>query len=151
MNDNRYITNIIWKDDSKELFEQIMRTIWNIDCYFKKKQKEMINYDPDNIFKGIEKNLSDYSLNIFLTGLSRAGKSSFINLMTGKLSALESNDKESVTSKLTEYFIISNEITQKSEEYNTIKLVDSPGIVYNFNNQIQNQDIVINSIKEAFD
>ena len=151
MNDNRYITNIIWKDDSKELFEQIMRTIWNIDCYFNEKQKEMINYDPDNIFKGIEKNLSDYSLNIFLTGLSRAGKSSFINLMTGKLSALESNDKESVTSKLTEYFIISNEITQKSEEYITIKLVDSPGIVYNFNNQIQNQDIVINSIKEAFE
>ena len=151
--DKRYITNIVWNDDSingkTNLFNQLISTIWNIDCYFNERYNECANFsldNPDNIFKGIETNFSDYSINILLTGLSRAGKSSFINLMTEKLSALESNDKESVTSKLTEYFIYTND---KNNEYcGTIKLIDSPGLVYNFNDEVLNKKIVLDSIRE---
>ena len=152
-NDNRYITNIIWNNNSeegkKDLINQIISAIWNIDCYFNERLNESIDFsrdNADNIFKGIEKNFSDYSINIFLTGLSRAGKSSFINLMTGKLSALESTDKESVTSKLTEYFLYTD--NKDEEERGAIKLIDSPGLVYNFNDEIVNEDTVLNSIKE---
>ena len=155
--DNRYITNIISNDDSsegqKKLFDKIIATIWNIDCYFNQRlnEIEMFNIeDPKDIFKGMKENPLDYSINIFLTGLSRGGKSSFINLIRGKLTALESNDKESVTSKLTEYFI---DINNKNnyEEYCSIKLIDSPGMVYDFNETLKNRDTVIESLKKAFD
>lgn len=88
--------------------------------------------DPKDIFKGMKENPLDYTINLFLTGLSRGGKSSFINLIRGKITALENNDKESVTSKLTEYFI---DINNKNnyEEYCSIKLIDYPGMAYDFN------------------
>ena len=158
--DNRYITNIICKDyknrdkkDKEILFNKIFSTIWNIDCYFNERLNEMINFDidePINLFKGIETISSNHSINIFLTGLSRAGKSSFINLITGKLSALESTDKESVTSKLTEYIITPDDDKYKNNNF-CIKLIDSPGMVFNFNDEFKNKNIVINSIKNAFD
>ena len=163
--DNRFITNIIWKDESEEgkkvLFDQIITTIWNIDCYFNERFNEIINFKLEtassvNLFKGLENHASDYSLNIFLTGLSRGGKSSFINLIKGKLSALESNDKESVTSKLTEYIITPPEKEnedkkdKKEDEQFSIKLIDSPGMVFDFNGQFKNKDTVLISMKEAF-
>ena len=155
--DNRYITNIIWNDDSKDgqkkLFDKIISTIWNIDCYFNQRLNEIEKFnikDPKDIFKGMKENPLDYSINLFLTGLSRGGKSSFINLVRGKLTALESNDKESVTSKLTEYII---DINNKNinDEYCSIKLIDSPGMVYDFNENLKNKDTVLDSIKKAFE
>jgi hypothetical protein len=162
--DNRYITNIVCKDyknrnkvDKNILINKIFSTIWNIDCYFNERLNEIINFDidnPTNIFKGIENTSSSHSINIFLTGLSRAGKSSFINLVTGKLCALESTDKESVTSKLTEYLIThdDNNDDDKSKDNNfCIKLTDSPGMVFNFNEEFKNKTIVIDAIKKAFE
>ena len=161
--DNRYITNIVCKDyknrnkmDKSILINKIFSTIWNIDCYFNERLNEVINFDidnPTNIFKGIENTSSNHSINIFLTGLSRAGKSSFINLVTGKLCALESTDKESVTSKLTEYIITHDDNDDdKSKDNNfCIKLIDSPGMVFNFNEEFKNKAIVIDAIKKAFE
>ena len=160
--DNRFITNIIWNDNSAQgnnkLIQLITSTIWNIDCYFNERINEIVKYDLDesnDIMKKLKNsNRNDYTFNILLTGLSRAGKSSFINLMTGKLSALESNDKESVTSKLTEYFIYphekSNENNKDNKDYDlfSIQLIDSPGIVLNFNDESPNQQTVFNSIKD---
>ena len=155
LKDNRYITNIIWNDEpeEKKLFEKIIATIWNIDCYFNQRLNEIEKFnidEPKDIFKGLKENPIDYSINILLTGLSRGGKSSFINLVRGKLTALESNDKESVTSKLTDYNVnIKND--NNDEEYCSIKLIDSPGMVYDFNENFKNKNIVIDSLKEAFD
>ena len=163
--DNRYITNIVSKDykkrnksDKNILINNIFSTIWNIDCYFNERLNEIINFDidnPTNIFKGIENTSSSNSINIFLTGLSRAGKSSFINLVTGKLCALESTDKESVTSKLTEYIIThddDNDNDDESKDNNfCIKLIDSPGMVFNFNEEFKNKAIVMDAIKKAFE
>ena len=157
--DNRFITNIIWNDYSdkgnNKLFQLITSTIWNIDCYFNERLNEIVKYDLDesnDIMKKLKNsNRNDYTFNILLTGLSRAGKSSFINLMTGKLSALESNDKESVTSKLTEYFIYPPEKSnENNKDYDlcSIQLIDSPGIVLNFNDNSPNSQIVFNSIKD---
>lgn len=158
--DNRFITNIIWNDNSdkgnNKLIQLITSTIWNIDCYFNERLNEIVKYDLDDsndIMKKLKNsNRNDYTFNILLTGLSRAGKSSFINLMTGKLSALESNDKESVTSKLTEYFIYPPEKSnENNKDYDlcSIQLIDSPGIVLNFNDDSPNRQTVFNSIKDT--
>ena len=156
--DKRYITNIIWNDDSpegqKKLFDKILSTIWSIDCYFNQRLNEIERFnieDQTDIFKGLKDNPLDYSINLFLTGLSRAGKSSFINLVRGNLTALESNDKESVTSKLTEYVINVNNKDDNDDDYCSIKLIDSPGMVFDFNERLQNKKAVLDSIIKAFE
>ena len=126
--DCRKITNIICKDMKFEtLNSRIISALWENDCYYNEKGNKICRYTPDNIFKSLEVNLSFYSINILLTGKSRAGKSTFINFLSNKLTALESSAKESVTQYLTEYYIYSegNNKTDKT----AIKLIDTPGIV----------------------
>ena len=91
--DKRYSTNIICKNMSNEdLNAKIISALWELDCCFNEKGNQICRYTPEAIFKGLEKLNSLFSLNILLTGLSRAGKSTFINLLSGKIMALESDD-----------------------------------------------------------
>ena len=128
--DCRKITNIIYKNinDDETLNRRIISALWENDCYYNEKGNKLCRYTPDNIFKALEVNLSFYSINILLTGKSRAGKSTFINYLSNKLVALESNAKESVTKELTEYYLYINNEKEKSEK-TAIKLLDTPGIV----------------------
>ena len=45
----------------------------------KKKGNQICRYTPEKIFNGLDKDNSMFSINILLTGLSRSGKSTFIN------------------------------------------------------------------------
>ena len=95
--DKRYGTNIIYKDlDNKEMSNEdlnikIISLLWELDCYFKEKGNLNCRYLPENIFNGLENENSHFTLNILIAGIARVGKSTFINLMTRKLSALESD------------------------------------------------------------
>ena len=129
--DSRKITNIICKDMKIEtLNSRIISALWENDCYYNEKGNKICRYTPDNIFKSLEINLSFYSINILLTGKSRAGKSTFINYLLNRLTALESCDKESVTQYITEYYLYSEQ-KDKKEEQTSIKLIDTPGITVN--------------------
>jgi hypothetical protein len=57
--------------------------------------------------------------------MSRAGKSTFINLLSGKLVALETNEAQSVTLKFSEYYMYRDD---NKKEHGGIKLIDTPGI-----------------------
>ena len=130
--DCRRITNIISKDMKLEtLNSRIISALWEYDCYYNEKGNKICRYTPDNIFKSLEINLSFYSVNILLTGKSRSGKSTFINYLSNKLTALESSAKDSVTQYLTEYYLYLNKDNKKKVENTAIKLIDSPGIVQN--------------------
>ena len=129
--DNRKITNIICKEMRIEtLNSRIISSLWEYDCYYNEKGNKICRYTPDNIFKSLEIDLSFYSINILLTGKSRAGKSTFINYLSNKLIALESSAKDSVTQYLTEYYLYINNNNNKMEN-TAIKLIDTPGIVPN--------------------
>ena len=79
--DKRYATNIISKGiTNKDLNIKIITALWEIDCCFKENGNQICRYTPEKIFKGLEKDNSMLSINILLTGLSRTGKSNFINL-----------------------------------------------------------------------
>ena len=122
----RKITNIVLNDKTREkLNSLIISQLWEYDCYYNEKGNKICRYTPDNIFKTLDANLSFYSLNILLTGKSRSGKSTFINYLTNKLSALESCKKTTVSQKITEYYIYLN---NNSNERSMIKLFDTPGI-----------------------
>ena len=129
--DKRKVTNIITSKNMKKetLNSRIISALWDYDCYYNEKGNKICRYSPDNIFKSLEVDLSFHSINILLTGKSRAGKSTFINYLSNKLIALESSDKESVTQSLTEYYLYSS-INDKTE-HTSIKLIDTPGLVLN--------------------
>ena len=148
--DKRYVTNIISKGISNEQLNiQIISALWELDCCFNEKGNQICRYTPEKIFNGLEKDNSLFSINILLTGLSRSGKSTFINLIAGKILALEADASESVTKNLSEYYIYKDD---DKDEHGCIKIIDTPGIVPNNqdkDNEYQNvQNKVINMIKE---
>ena len=134
--DKRYATNIIYKninniemsDDNLNI--KIISLLWELDCYYKEKGNMVCRYTPDNIFNGLENDNSLFTLNILIIGLARVGKSTFINLMSRKLTALESDLMVSVTKNISEYYIYNKDNKQK---HGAIKLIDTPGLVKNNN------------------
>ena len=137
--DQRRITNIAYRNIGTEaLNSRIISALWNCDCYYNEKGNKICRYTPDNIFKSLEINLSFHSVNILLTGKSRAGKSSFINFLSNKLVALESSERVSVTQNLTEYYIYLN--NDNNSEKIAIKLIDTPGVIPN-NTQKTKEDL----------
>ena len=132
--DKRYGTNIIYKElddkemNNKELNVNIMSLLWELDCYFKEKGNLYCRYSPENIFNGLENDNSLFTLNILVAGLARVGKSTFINLISRKLSALESDLAVSVTKNISDYYIYKND---NKQGHAAIKLIDTPGLVKN--------------------
>ena len=125
---DRRITNIINKNTLKK--ETIISALWDCDCYFNERGNEICSYIQKNFFKQLDINLPFRTVNILLTGKSRSGKSTFVNFISRKKIALESDDRISVTQTLTEYYIYSSKYDDKFE-HSSIKLVDTPGIVQN--------------------
>jgi len=122
----KYVTNIICEGmNDTELNSYIVSTLWELDCYYNEKGNEIFRHTPVNITKGLQTDMSFFSINILLTGMSRSGKSAFINLISGKFVALETNDTETITSKLSEYYIYRND---DKKEHGAIKLIDTTGI-----------------------
>ena len=149
--DKRYATNIILKDiennkeklmSNEDLNANIISVLWELDCYFKEKDNIICRYTPEKIFNGLENDNSLFTLNILLIGLSRAGKSTFINMLSRKLSALESDLASSVTKNITEYYIYKKDDQKKQSP---IKLIDTPGLVPNKNDN--NLEEIIRIIK----
>ena len=129
LKNKKYVTNIICKEmDDKELNSYIVSTLWELDCYYNEKGNEIYRHTPVNIAKGLQTDSSFFTINILLTGMCRAGKSTFINLMAGKLVALEANDSESVTLKISNYYIYKDD---NNKDNGGIKLIDTPGICEN--------------------
>ena len=125
--DKRFVISIITKDmKDNQICSQIISSLWEIDCYFNERDNRICRYSPENIFKDLEKDNSLFSINILLTGFSRVGKSTFINLFSGKMLALELDKTDSVTKKITEYYIYKND---EKDEHGAIKLIDTPGII----------------------
>ena len=148
--DKRYSTNIICKDMSNEdLNVKIISALWELDCCFNEKGNQICRYTPEKIFKGLEKDNSLFSLNILLTGLSKTGKSTFINLLSGKIMALEADDSQSVTKNISEYYIYRDD---DKDEHDALKIIDTPGIIENQGSNEEDykevENKVINMIKE---
>ena len=148
--DKRHAINIIYtdiKDDKKiemsneDLNIQIISSLWELDCYYKEKGNLICRYTPDNIFNGLENNNPIFTLNILLIGLSRAGKSTFINLLSRKLAALEANLSSSVTKNISEYYLYKDDANRRK---GAIKLIDTPGFVAN---KFDKLDEILNLIK----
>ena len=143
--DKRYVINIIDENmNIEEIASQIMSCLWELDCYFNRRGNKICRYSPEKILKCLEKDNSLFSINILLLGKSGAGKSTFVNLISKKILALESD--ESSTKKITEYYIYKDD---DKEEHGAIKLIDTPGIDSNNNNNTEIINMIKNNDKET--
>lgn len=143
--EKRKIINIVLNEKVEERLNSIIISqLWECDCYYNEKGNVICRYTPDNIFKTFYSNLSFYSINILLTGNSRAGKSTFINFLSNKLCALESCKKTSTSQKITQYCLYLN---NDGLDHSFIKLFDTPGILSE-SNKLNECKTFLNNILE---
>lgn len=109
-----FIINIINEGKPDENLElNIKNSLREIDKYYNEK-----NGNAEAI---------SCPLNLLLVGRRQSGKSTFVNLMLGKLLALEINDDEFSTLRISEYIVP----REKEDKENIIKIIDTPGIEIN--------------------
>ena len=142
--DNRLLTFILQNGEEDTINSKILSVLWEKDCYFNERGNSSCSFTPANLlFKTF--NGSNASINFLLTGQSRAGKSTFINLLAKKYISLESCDNESVTAKINEFIIRSN-----FHEFNgEIKFYDTPGLIIK-EKKNQNESFVISQMERIF-
>ena len=121
--DNRFLTII--KEENKsdeELRDDLKNYLWSKECYYNERGhilRKPIKAKNDN------KISTNNFVNIMITGISRSGKSTLINILSGKLITLESPFLESVTNNIREYEIIAS----NNGKFQTgIRFYDTPGL-----------------------
>ena len=139
LRDNRYLS-IIRNNSEKTL----KKYLWEKECYYNERGAVFLDVFNDKI------ETNNY-INIMLTGLSRTGKSTLINVLSQKLVTLESPFLESVTNYIREYKVLSeNGIFQTG-----IRFFDTPGLAV-IKNQARNtmdevKSVINRKMKECQD
>ena len=139
--DNRFLT-IIKETIQSKLYKKIFNYLWERECYFNQRGQLINEYSPENL--NPSKDLPCSSLNIMLTGMSRAGKSTLINILSEKLVSLETPELLSVTKEINEY-VVYREIEEKIIKF---KFIDTPGLTFIPEKGIDTTKIVIDSINK---
>ena len=126
--DNRFITIIHEnKNNKKVTISNIITYLWERENYYNERGNTLNEYSPSKIID-INDEINSF-INILVLGISRAGKSTLINLLSRKLVSLESPDVESVTQNINEY-VLERTITDGEKKFGKIgiKLIDTPGL-----------------------
>ena len=91
------VNKVNFDDFQKKLFSYMIER----DGYYNERWDKCLEMSPNLILT--TKNISNAKLNILLIGITRCGKSTFVNLFCNKMISLESPENESITSKISEY------------------------------------------------
>ena len=141
LKDNRYLSIIKYKNNnSDEIQKKIFEYLWEKECYYNERGTVTLDL-PDKI------ETNNY-INIMLTGMSRSGKSTLINVLSEKLVTLESPFLESVTNKIREYKVITSE---NGEFLTGLRFFDTPGLTIIKKKKIFGDRNTIKEVKDAID
>ena len=136
----------IRKANDEVNYRKILSYLWYL--------AQILNQRPFNLSKNPEANfyrireeVPAVSINILLTGFSRKGKSTFINMIFDKMITLENPNVLPVTTEINE-FLLPYQPAENGIVKGGIKLVDVPGIIEGTNeNMAQIQKLVEQSIE----
>lgn len=144
LDDNRYLTIIKDNNNKNDLLNNINNYLWSRECYYNERGNVLINQPSIKENKIYTNNF----INIMITGISRSGKSTLINILSQKLVTLESPFLESITNKIREYEII----VSKNGIFQTgIRLFDTPGLTRIPKTKIDTIKQVKNAIKNKIE
>lgn len=143
LSDNRYLTIIKEGDKTdKELINDLKNYLWSKECYYNERGHILLKPLSS---KNTDKIITNNFVNIMVTGISRAGKSTLINVLSGQLLTLESPFLESVTNIIREYEmnVSENDIFQTG-----IRFYDTPGLTENKKKKVNTIKMVKNAIEK---
>jgi len=133
-------------------YRLILSLFWEKNLYLNQKEiKPSKNFNA-NYFRINSIDLTS-SVKILLTGFTRKGKSTFLNLIFGKLISRESPEGFPLTNVSNEYSILSNNNNLENQNDNEeifggLKIIDTPGLIEGTTeNQSNIKKIINNSIK----
>jgi hypothetical protein len=135
------VNKVNFDDLQKKLFSYMIER----DGYYNERWDKCLELSPNLILT--TKNISNAKLNILLIGITRCGKSTFVNLFCNKMISLESPENESITSKISEYpFYI------KGSDNNLIQInfTDTPGLTKIEDKDVDTIDLVKDLIEKKF-
>jgi GTPase Era involved in 16S rRNA processing len=123
-------------------YRLIFSLLWEKNLHFNQmKIKSSKNFNADLFRFNME---PANSIKILLTGFSRCGKSTFINLIFNKLISRESPNPLPVTKNSVEYFYCMDQPDKDKD--NGLILIDSPGVLGTSDNQNLIKEIINNAI-----
>lgn len=133
------------EDSIETNYRLIFSLLWEKNLHFNQmKIKSSKNFNA-NLFRfNVE---PSNSIKILLTGFSRCGKSTFINLIFNKLFSRESLSPLPVTKNSIEYFYCLDQPHKVKD--NGLILIDSPGVLGTSDNQNLIKEIINNAIANS--
>ena len=126
-NENQINENKINENNNEINYRKILSYLWNLTLILNQQPFKLSKVPEANFFK-IKEEIPSSSINVLLTGFSRKGKSTFINMIFDKMVTLENPSFIPVTSEIIE-FLLPSEPDQNGIVKGGIKLFDVPGLI----------------------
>ena len=143
--DKRKITIIrLLRNDIEVTYKRIISYLWKLNLMINQKPFRLSNEPNENIYN-IQDPVPLSTINILLTGFSRVGKSTFINMIFDKIVSLESPSFFPVTKETIE-LLLPSEPHENGVIKGGLKIFDVPGLIQG---TTENMDNIIGMVNES--
>ena len=151
-NENENNVNAVDLNEEREIncnneinYRKILSYLWNLTLILNQRPFKLSKSPEANFFR-IEEKIPTVSINILLTGFSRKGKSTFINMIFDKMVTLENPSFLPITSEIIE-FLLPGQPGQNDIVKGGIKFFDVPGLIEGTTKNMKNiMDLIDESI-----
>lgn len=131
-------------ENNREInYRKILSYLWEMALILNQKPINKLSKNPAANFFRIRQEAPGVTLNILLTGFSRKGKSTFINMIFDKIATLESPSFLPVTSEVIE-FLLPSQPDENNVVKGGLKIFDVPGLIEGTNENMSKIEKLVN-------
>ena len=124
-------------------YRKILSYLWEMALILNQKPINKLSKNPAANFFRIRQEEPGVTLNILLTGFTRKGKSTFINMIFDKIATLESPSFLPVTSEVIE-FLLPGQPDENNVVKGGVKIFDVPGLIEGTNENMNRIEKLVN-------